>query len=151
MCFDAQSSDPFHNQPFLVLGYETAKYLCHKSAFCFLQSGDKLLDGVHQLKYISMFHRNLQTVAISSTNGIQSTFITVCRRSKNLFVIAPTFWQHGGCKREENTWWKNQTLEISRQFNTGHNDDTVIDPPGNNICAIAVPDGEFYREHLVSL
>ena len=45
---------------------------------------------------------------------------------------------------------KNWTLEMSRKFNTGHNDDAVIDPSKDNICAIAVLDDELYWEHSVS-
>ncbi|MGR3310754.1 MAG: ethylbenzene dehydrogenase-related protein [Candidatus Brocadiales bacterium] len=42
------------------------------------------------------------------------------------------------------------TLEMSRKFNTGHNDDAVIDSAKDNICAIAVLDDELYWEHSVS-
>lgn len=42
------------------------------------------------------------------------------------------------------------TLEMSRKFNTGHNDDTVIDSTKDNICAIAVLNDELYWEHSVS-
>src|SRR3990167_2779807 len=45
---------------------------------------------------------------------------------------------------------KNWTLEMSRKFNTGHNDDAVIDPIKDNICAIAVLNDELYWEHSVS-
>ena len=45
---------------------------------------------------------------------------------------------------------KNWTLEMSRKFNTGHNDDAVIDPSKDNTCAIAVLDDELYWEHSVS-
>lgn len=45
---------------------------------------------------------------------------------------------------------KNWTLEMSRKFNTGHNDDAVIDSSKDNICAIAVLDDELYWEHSVS-
>jgi len=45
---------------------------------------------------------------------------------------------------------KNWTLEMSRKFNTGHNDDAVIDPSKDNICAIAVLDDELYWEHSIS-
>lgn len=42
------------------------------------------------------------------------------------------------------------TLEMSRKFNTGHNDDAVIDTDKDNICAVAVLDDELYWEHSVS-
>ena len=45
---------------------------------------------------------------------------------------------------------KNWTLEMSRKFNTGHNDDAVINPSQDNICAIAVLDDELYWEHSIS-
>lgn len=45
---------------------------------------------------------------------------------------------------------KNWTLEMSRKFNTGHNDDAVIDPGKDNTCAIAALDDELYWEHSVS-
>jgi len=45
---------------------------------------------------------------------------------------------------------KNWTLEMSRKFNTGHNDDAIIDPTQDNICAIAVLYDELYWEHSVS-
>lgn len=45
---------------------------------------------------------------------------------------------------------KNWILEMSRKFNTGHNDDAVIDPTSDNICAIAILDNELYWEHSVS-
>jgi hypothetical protein len=45
---------------------------------------------------------------------------------------------------------KTWALEMSRKFNTGHNDDTVIDSTKDNICAIAVLNDELYWEHSVS-
>jgi len=42
------------------------------------------------------------------------------------------------------------TLEMSRKFNTEHNDDAVIDSTKDNICAIAVLNDELYWEHSVS-
>lgn len=45
---------------------------------------------------------------------------------------------------------KTWTLEMSRKFNTGHNDDAVLDPGKDNLCAIAVLDDELYWEHSVS-
>ena len=42
------------------------------------------------------------------------------------------------------------TLEISRKFTTGHNDDAVIDPNKDNTCAIAVLNDELYWNHAVS-
>lgn len=45
---------------------------------------------------------------------------------------------------------KTWTLEMSRKFNTGHDDDAVIDPTKDNICAIAVLDDVLYWEHSVS-
>jgi hypothetical protein len=42
------------------------------------------------------------------------------------------------------------TLEMSRKFNTGHNDDAVIDSTKDNICAIAVLNDELYWKHSVS-
>ncbi len=45
---------------------------------------------------------------------------------------------------------KTWTLEMSRKFNTDHNDDAVIDPTTSNICAIAVLDDELYWEHSAS-
>ncbi|MDR4509813.1 MAG: ethylbenzene dehydrogenase-related protein [Candidatus Brocadiaceae bacterium] len=45
---------------------------------------------------------------------------------------------------------KTWTLEMSRKFNTGHEDDTAIDPTTNIICAIAVLNDELYWDHSVS-
>ncbi|MDQ1272299.1 MAG: hypothetical protein QG591_929 [Planctomycetota bacterium] len=45
---------------------------------------------------------------------------------------------------------KGWTLEMSRKFNTGHDDDAPIDPAKENICAIAVLDDELYWDHSVS-
>ena len=45
---------------------------------------------------------------------------------------------------------KGWTLEMSRKLNTGHNDDAVIDPARDNLCAIAVLDDELYWNHSVS-
>ena len=45
---------------------------------------------------------------------------------------------------------KGWTLEMSRKCNTGHDDDTVIDPAKDNICAIAILDDELYWDHSVS-
>ncbi|HHT9124602.1 MAG TPA: ethylbenzene dehydrogenase-related protein [Candidatus Brocadiia bacterium] len=53
---------------------------------------------------------------------------------------------HGKGIYDGKTW----TLEMSRKFNTGHDDDAVIDSTKDNICAIAVLDDELYWEHSVS-
>lgn len=45
---------------------------------------------------------------------------------------------------------KSWTLEMSRKFNTGHEDDARIDPRKENICAIAVLNDELYWDHSVS-
>lgn len=45
---------------------------------------------------------------------------------------------------------KGWTLEMSRKFNTGHDDDAVIYPDRDNICAIAVLNDELYWDHSVS-
>ena len=45
---------------------------------------------------------------------------------------------------------KTWTLEMSRKFKTGHDDDAVIYPHRDNICAIAVLDDELYWHHSVS-
>jgi len=46
---------------------------------------------------------------------------------------------------------KSWFLEMGRKFDTGHSDDdAVIDPKKDNICAIAVLDDELYEEHSVS-
>lgn len=45
---------------------------------------------------------------------------------------------------------KGWTLEMSRKLNTGHNDDTVIDPNKDNVCAIAVLNDELYWDHSTS-
>ena len=45
---------------------------------------------------------------------------------------------------------KTWTLEMSRKFDTGHNDDAVIDSAKDNICAIAILDDELYWRHSVS-
>lgn len=46
---------------------------------------------------------------------------------------------------------KGWTLEMGRQFDTGHpEDDAVITPKADNRCAIAVLDDELYEEHSVS-
>ncbi len=45
---------------------------------------------------------------------------------------------------------KTWTLEMSRKFNTGHEDDAVIDPANGIICAIAVLNDELYWDHAVS-
>ena len=42
------------------------------------------------------------------------------------------------------------TLEMSRRFDTGHDDDTVIDPSKEMVCAIAVLNDELYWRHSVS-
>lgn len=42
------------------------------------------------------------------------------------------------------------TLEMTRRFNTGNADDTLIDPDGEIVCAIAVLDDELYWHHSVS-
>ena len=39
---------------------------------------------------------------------------------------------------------------MSRAFNTGHEDDAVRNPTGDNACAIAVLDDELYWRHSVS-
>lgn len=53
---------------------------------------------------------------------------------------------HGKGIHDGKTW----TLEMSRKFNTGHDDDAVIDSTKDNICAFAVLDDELYWEHSVS-
>jgi len=45
---------------------------------------------------------------------------------------------------------KTWTLEMSRKFNTGNDDDAVIDPSRGIPCAIAVLDDELYWRHSVS-
>ncbi len=45
---------------------------------------------------------------------------------------------------------KHWTLEMSRKFNTGHDDDALIDPTKENFCAIAVLNDELYWDHSVS-
>lgn len=45
---------------------------------------------------------------------------------------------------------KGWTLEMSRKFNTGHDDDAVIDPAKPIRCAIAVLNDELYWHHSVS-
>jgi Ethylbenzene dehydrogenase. len=45
---------------------------------------------------------------------------------------------------------KSWTLEMSRKFNTGHDDDAPIDPAKENICAIAILNDELYWDHSVS-
>jgi hypothetical protein len=45
---------------------------------------------------------------------------------------------------------KGWTLEMSRRFNTGHDDDAVIDPAKPIRCAIAVLNDELYWNHSVS-
>ena len=42
------------------------------------------------------------------------------------------------------------TLEFSRKLNTGHDDDAVIDPRADTVCAISVLDNELYWHHSVS-
>jgi len=42
------------------------------------------------------------------------------------------------------------TLEMSRRFDTGHDDDTVIDRSKGTVCAIAVLNDELYWHHSVS-
>lgn len=42
------------------------------------------------------------------------------------------------------------TLEMSRQFNTHHDDDVTLDPNDEILCAIAVLDDELYWRHSVS-
>ena len=42
------------------------------------------------------------------------------------------------------------TLEMTRKLNTGHDDDAVIHPGRDNLCAIAVLDDELYWRHSVS-
>jgi hypothetical protein len=42
------------------------------------------------------------------------------------------------------------TLELRRRFDTGYDDDAVIDPTGDNPCAIAVLNDELHEEHSVS-
>jgi hypothetical protein len=42
------------------------------------------------------------------------------------------------------------TLEMTRRFNTGHDDDTVLDRTQTVPCAIAILDDELYWEHYVS-
>ncbi|OHB82001.1 MAG: hypothetical protein A2W31_05270 [Planctomycetes bacterium RBG_16_64_10] len=45
---------------------------------------------------------------------------------------------------------KGWTLEMSRRFNTGHDDDVVLAPSKPLPCAIAVLDDELYWQHYVS-
>lgn len=46
---------------------------------------------------------------------------------------------------------KSWFLEMARKFDTGHReDDAVIHPKKDNVCAIAVLDDELYEEHSVS-
>ncbi|MDN3513147.1 MAG: ethylbenzene dehydrogenase-related protein [Candidatus Brocadia sp.] len=45
---------------------------------------------------------------------------------------------------------KGWILEMSRKLNTGHNDDAVIDPNKDNVCAIAVLNDELYWYHSTS-
>lgn len=45
---------------------------------------------------------------------------------------------------------KGWTLEMSRKFDTGHDDDAVINPAKDNICAIAILNDELYFDHSVS-
>jgi hypothetical protein len=42
------------------------------------------------------------------------------------------------------------TLEMSRRFDTGHDDDAVLDPSKEMVCAIAVLNDELYWRHSVS-
>ena len=42
------------------------------------------------------------------------------------------------------------TLEMSRQFDTHHDDDTKLTPNDEVLCAIAVLDDELYWRHSVS-
>jgi hypothetical protein len=52
-------------------------------------------------------------------------FPSVCRRLKNLFVIAPTFWQHGGFINEGEYMVKKDNgrriLDIQIEINFGRN------------------------------
>jgi hypothetical protein len=52
----------------------------------------------------------------------------------------------GKAKHDGKTW----TLEMSRKFNTGYGDDTVLNHTGDNRCAIAILDDELYWRHSVS-
>jgi len=45
---------------------------------------------------------------------------------------------------------KGWTLEMSRRFDTGHDDDAVINPAEDNVCAIAILNDELYFDHSVS-
>lgn len=45
---------------------------------------------------------------------------------------------------------KGWTLEMSRRFNTHHDDDTTLNPNEGVLCAIAVLDDELYWQHSVS-
>lgn len=45
---------------------------------------------------------------------------------------------------------KGWTLELTRKFSTGNPDDAVIDPEGDNLCAVAVLNDELYWNHSVS-
>ncbi len=47
----------------------------------------------------------------------------------------------------DGTTW---TLEISRAFDTGHDDDAVIERKQDNVCAIAILNDELYWNHSVS-
>ena len=53
---------------------------------------------------------------------------------------------HGKAVHDGRVW----TLEMSRKFNTGNEDDAVIDPTGDNLCAIAVLNDELYWDHSIS-
>lgn len=39
---------------------------------------------------------------------------------------------------------------MSRKFKTHHGDDAVLNPIGDNLCAIAILDDELYWRHSVS-
>ena len=52
----------------------------------------------------------------------------------------------GKGKHDGNRW----TLEMSRQFNTNHDDDVILNPEEIIHCAIAVLDDELYWRHSVS-
>jgi hypothetical protein len=52
----------------------------------------------------------------------------------------------GKAKHDGHSW----TLEMSRRFDTQHDDDATLDPNREILCAIAVLDDELYWRHSVS-
>ena len=53
---------------------------------------------------------------------------------------------HGKGTHDGKAW----TLEMSRRFNTYHDDDTALNPRDGIPCALAVLDDELYWRHSVS-